>query len=101
MIKKSLLLCVGIFFGFCFTTLQIQVSHAAIKCKDGYQVVKGQGLIGTPYCGDKWLSKLSGVPFKTIRNNPTERQRVCQIYGSDVKVQSICGVDADPIRPFR
>ena len=101
MLKNNLMLCAGIIFGFCVVNLPVQVSHAAIKCVDGYQIVKGQGQIATPYCGDKWLSKMSGVPFKTLRNNPTERQRVCRMFGGDVKVQSICGIDAAPILPFR
>ncbi|MGI9570760.1 MAG: hypothetical protein ACR2PH_13750 [Desulfobulbia bacterium] len=74
-------------------------AEAAIKCKDSYQIIKGQGEIATPYCGDKWLSQISGVPFKTLRNNPTERRRVCQMYGGDPKVQSVCGIDADRLRP--
>ena len=81
--------------------LMVSSSHAAIKCKDGYQYVKGHGWIGTPYCGDKWLAQISGYSFGRIRNDPSVRYEVCQMYGRDPKVTSICGIDADPIYPFR
>lgn len=70
--------------------------EAAPKCKDSYQLIKGQW-IGTPYCGDKWLSEISGVPFAKIRNDPSVMESVCQLYGNNIKVRSICGSLADGI----
>ncbi len=87
--------------GVCLVQLPFQSAQAAIKCVDSYQIVKGQPPIGTPYCGDKWLSRISGVSFAKIRNDPTERRRVCLMYRADVKVSSICGIDADPYIPNR
>ena len=81
-------LVIGVFL----SELIIEPTQAAIKCKDSYQLIKGQW-IGTPYCADKWLAQISGVSFKTLRSNPTERQRVSRIYGRDSKVASICGID--------
>ena len=97
MIKKSFL-CSALAISFLLLSSANQSVISAPKCKDSYQLIKGQW-IGTPYCGDKWLSQISGVPFKVIRNNPTERRRVCLMYGADVKVASVCGIDADPLRP--
>ena len=74
-------------------------AEAAIKCKDGFQYIKGHGWIATPICGERWLSKISGVPVKVLRNDPSERRRVCTGYGADPKVRSICGSDADLYYP--
>ena len=89
-----------IFFTTSFLLLVLigESAYSAPVCKDSYQLIKGQW-IGTPYCGDKWLSEISGVPFRDIRNDPSERQSVCQMYSGDVKVQSICGIDAIRPRP--
>ncbi len=86
---------------FALTGLMIAVSaqpaSAKIVCKDSYQIVNGTP-IATPYCGDKWLARISGVSFRAIRNDYSVRQRVCSSYGSDPRVASICGSDADYFR---
>ena len=94
--RSSLLIAFAI--AILLSALGVQSVIAAPVCKDSYQLIKGQW-IGTPYCGDKWLSEISGVPFRVIRNDPSERQSVCQMYSGDVKVQSICGIDATRPRP--
>ena len=71
--------------------------NAAPKCKDSYQFIKGHGWIATPYCGDKWLAQISGYSFAKIRNDPSVKERVCQLYGRNIKVRSICGSLADGI----
>ena len=96
---NKLIVCAIVSIGFGF--LPLNTVQAAIRCVDGYQIIKGQGQIGTPYCGDKWLSKISGVSFAKLRNDPTERRRVCQMFSGDVKVRSICGIDASPYLPSR
>ena len=99
--SKICLFFLIISIGFGLGYFPSQTTHAAIKCKDGYQIIKGQGQIGTPYCGDKWLSKISGVSFAKLRNDPTERRRVCLMFSGDVKVRSICGIDSVPYFPNR
>ena len=74
-----------------------QPASAKIICEDSYQIVNGTP-IATPYCGDRWLAKISGVSFRLIRSDHSVRQRVCQSYGSDPRVASICGSDADYFR---
>lgn len=76
------------------------LANAAPTCKEGYQLINGQW-IGTPYCGDQWLSQLSGYSLARIRNDPSVRYSLCQLYGRDPKVVSICGSDADPPLPTR
>ena len=75
-------------------------SNAAIKCKGMYQVIKGHGLISTPYCQDQWLagyarSRGMKVTFKQIKNNPGVKAEVCQFLRHDFRVQSVCGSLAD------
>ena len=97
---KRLLFCSALAVSFLLSHPSNRPAISAPKCKDSYQLIKGQW-IGTPYCADKWLSEISGVSFKTLRNDPTERRRVCQMFGGDVKVRSVCGIDADPFLPSR
>ena len=73
-------------------------ADAGIKCQGSYQVVKGQ-LIGTPYCGDKFLAQVARgygwkTSFKSIRNNASERHTICQILGHDMRINGICGSSA-------
>ncbi|MGI9379051.1 MAG: hypothetical protein ACR2OW_05310 [Methyloligellaceae bacterium] len=74
--------------------------NAAIKCKGMYQVIKGHGLVSTPYCQDQWLagyarSRGMKVTFKQIKNNPGVKAEVCQFLRHDFRVQSVCGSLAD------
>ncbi len=99
MTSKSVI-CSALAIGFLISSYADFPAIAAPVCKDSYQLISGQW-IGTPYCGDKWLSKVTGVPFSVIRNSPSERRRACLMFGADVKVQSVCGIDAAPYLPSR
>ena len=67
------------------------------SCKGGYRITRGGTSIATPYCGDRWLSKISGISFEKIRNNPTSRRHACLHAHGDPVVSSICGSD-DPLQ---
>ncbi len=86
---------------FSFLAISSSIPHpaeAGIKCQGSYQVIKGQ-LIGTPYCGDKFLAQVARsygwkTSFRSIRNNASERHTICQILGHDMRINGICGSSA-------
>lgn len=78
-----------------FAFMSATPSSAAIKCKDGYQIVKGYGYISTPKCEDRYLARVARsyghkISANTIHNNPNEKIRICHYVGSDIRVQHIC-----------
>ena len=72
-------------------------AHAAIVCRDGFQVVAGQE-ISTPYCRDAYLAKVASehgkpVSAEAIRQNPIYKESICRWVGSDSRVSSYCNDD--------
>ncbi len=70
---------------------------AAIKCKNGFQLVQGSYL-ATPYCQEKQLADVARsygfkISFAEIRNNPNSKRRLCALIGRDIRVQQTC-IDA-------
>ncbi len=99
MTRKSLL-CSVLAISFLLTSYANRSAISAPNCKNSFQLINGQW-IGTPYCGDKWLADISGTPLSVIRDDPTERRRVCLMFRTDVMVTSVCGIDADLLGPDR
>lgn len=69
-------------------------AQAAIKCRDGAQLVSGSYII-TPYCQDKLLAQVarqygSRVSFAEIRDNPNTKRHVCRLVGRDIRVYENC-----------
>lgn len=70
-------------------------AQAKIRCNGPYQIVRGVGEIGTPYCEDNYLAKVARefgvrVSARTIRNNPNRKEEVCRLVGYDIRVQDVC-----------
>jgi hypothetical protein len=82
---------------------------ARILCDGNYQVINGQPH-ATPYCQDENLAQVARsygmrVSGSAMRNSPSEKQRVCQFIGSDIRVREACqgsGQDGrgGPLRRF-
>jgi hypothetical protein len=67
---------------------------AAIKCKNGFQLVQGN-YIATPYCQDALLTRVAReygmrVSGSEIRWNPNYKRQVCRTVGHDIRVQENC-----------
>ena len=60
------------------------------------QIIKGHGLISTPYCEYKYLAKVArnsygmSTTFAKLRNNVSEREHVCQAIGHDHRIYDTC-----------
>ncbi len=71
-------------------------AQAKIRCKDGFQIVRGAGLISTPYCEYKYLAQVArrgygmSTTFTKLRNNVSEREHVCQAIGHDHRIYETC-----------
>jgi len=81
-------------------------ANAAIKCRGMLQVIKGHGLLATPYCEDKWLAAYVRrygvkVSFDAIRNNPGTKDEICRFLRHDPQVRSVCGSIGDDDTDFR
>jgi hypothetical protein len=79
-------------------------AEAAIRCKDGYQIVQGNYL-ATPYCQDDLLARVAReygmrASAAAIRGNPNYKKEVCRLVGRDIRVQNHC-LDAFPGRGRR
>ncbi|MCU0954339.1 MAG: hypothetical protein MUC37_06945 [Hyphomicrobium sp.] len=75
-------------------------AHAAIKCRNGAQLVGGD-YISTPYCQDKLLAEVAReygfkASFAEIRNNPNTKRNICVYVGRDIRVQENC-LTANPV----
>ncbi|MGI9568749.1 MAG: hypothetical protein ACR2PH_03190 [Desulfobulbia bacterium] len=95
-VSIPVLLAVSAVFTCCFT----ESANAAIKCRGMFQVIKGHGLISTPYCQDKWLASYVRrygvkVSFDSIRKNPAKKDEICRFLRHDPQIRSVCGVVAD------
>lgn len=69
--------------------------EAKIKCDGPNQVIKGHGLIGTPYCEDGYLATVAreyGMRLSAdeIRNSPSAKGEACRLIGNDIRVRDIC-----------
>lgn len=67
---------------------------AAIKCRDGSQLVQGNWL-ATPYCQDKLLAQVANArgfktTFAAVRNNPNHKKELCRFLYTDIRVQMTC-----------
>jgi hypothetical protein len=67
---------------------------ARIECDGNYQIIKGQPH-ATPYCQDENLAQVARsyglrVSGSTMRNSPSEKQRVCAFLGTDIRVREAC-----------
>lgn len=70
-------------------------ADAKIRCNGAYQIVKGQGEIATPFCGDNYLGSVArGYGIKVsdaeIRNNPNRKAEICRHIGHDIRIQDVC-----------
>ena len=78
---------------------------ARILCDGNYQVINGQPL-ATPYCQDENLAQVARsygmrVSGSAMRNSPSEKQRVCEFIGSDIRVREACYGQDGRGGPFR
>ena len=82
-------------------------ASAKIRCKDGFQIIRGAGPHATPYCEIKNLATVArrsyglSTSFAKLRNSDIEREHVCQAIGHDHRVYSTCldyRNDSDRIR---
>ena len=79
-----------------YATLGMTTDAAArINCDGQYQVIKGQGLLPTPYCEASYLAKVAGTfgvrtTAKLMRNSVNAKQRICRVVGHDHRVRDIC-----------
>jgi hypothetical protein len=69
-------------------------ADAIIRCDGNYQIINGQPH-ATPYCQDQNLAEVARgygmhVSGSALRNSPSEKQRVCQFIGSDIRVREAC-----------
>ena len=76
------------------TAVTLSLPAAAIDCKDGYQLIKGN-LLATPYCQDKLLFEVANArgfttSFEAIRNDPNHKKELCRFLFSDIRVQMTC-----------
>jgi hypothetical protein len=77
-------------------TLGTAPAEARIRCKDGYQIIRGVGLHSSPYCEIQYLAHVArrsygvSTSFRRLRNSVDERERVCQVVGHDSRVYSTC-----------
>lgn len=67
----------------------------AIQCNGNFQVQKGGNMIATPFCEDNNLASVAqqygmNVSAHTIRQNPSEKERVCRLVGDDNRVRNTC-----------
>ena len=67
----------------------------AISCNGNFQVQKNGREIATPYCEDDNLAQVARgygmkVSADAIRNNPSVKEKVCQIAGDDNRVRDTC-----------
>ncbi len=72
-------------------------AEARIVCHDGFQVVNGRE-ISTPYCNDNYLAAVArqyGVKATDagVRNNPSLKDQICRLAGSDIRIKSYCPDD--------
>jgi hypothetical protein len=77
-------------------------AEARIRCKEGYQLTRGQP-ISTPYCQDEYLAEVARgygmrVSGDAMRNSPSAKQRVCAFIGSDIRVREACHGYGDDLR---
>ena len=64
-------------------------ASAAIRCDGGYQI-NSQGEFESPYCQERLLSQLSGVPVETIRRSWSAEQNACRFVGNDIRIMQFC-----------
>lgn len=69
-------------------------AHAAIKCNDEFQRVKGQD-IATPYCEDAYLAAVARehgvkVTADEVRSSAAKKYELCRFIGSDSRVSNMC-----------
>jgi hypothetical protein len=69
-------------------------AEAAIKCKNGYQIVNGSE-IATPYCQDNLVAQVARqYGFKAseaeVRNNPNYKRELCRFVGRDNRLTTAC-----------
>ncbi len=77
------------------TALTGQPIQAAIQCQGPYQVIKGHGLVATPYCENGYLASVAReygmrVSADAVRNNPSVKEEVCHLIGADIRVKDTC-----------
>ena len=80
----------------------IQPAHAGIKCDGQFQIVKGQGLVSTPFCEAEYFSSIARktygirVSAKTLRNNINRYIQLCRTIGHDYRLTGICRGHKNP-----
>lgn len=73
----------------------VSTSAWAITCNGNFQVQSNGREIATPYCEDDNLAQVARgygmkVSADAIRNNPSVKEKVCQIAGDDNRVRDTC-----------
>jgi hypothetical protein len=100
--------CRALLIGAGAVLLAAAPAEARIRCDGNYQIINGQPH-ATPYCQDENLAQVARtygmrVSGSAMRNSPSEKQRVCQFIGSDIRVREAChgsGQDGRGGRIFR
>jgi len=80
--------------GFGWLSVAAAPANARIRCDGNYQIINGQPH-ATPYCQDQNLADVARtygmhVSASAMRNSPSEKQRVCQFIGYDIRVRDAC-----------
>jgi hypothetical protein len=68
---------------------------SAIECEGNFQIQKNGNQIATPYCQDGYLAIVAReygmkVSARTLRYNPSEKERTCRFIGEDNRVRDTC-----------
>jgi len=68
---------------------------ARINCKGEFQIIKGQGLVATPYCECNRLAEVARqygmrVGARAICRNVNLKEDVCEIVGHDNRAHHLC-----------
>ncbi len=67
----------------------------AIECEGNFQIQRDGTMFVTPWCEDQYLSIVAreygaNVSARTIRQNPSVKERTCRLVGYDNRVRSTC-----------
>ena len=83
----------------CFLGLAVAAGPArAIECEGNYQIQANGNRIATPYCQDSYLAIVARqygmrISARSIRSNPSEKERACRLVGNDNRVRGTCEQD--------
>lgn len=94
--KLIAILCIAICCVFSLVPIQktAAASNQKIKCDRNFQLV-GNKWISTSYCEDAYIAKIGQsfgfkVSANSIRNNPSQKVKICRSLKHDTRISGIC-----------